>query len=212
LTTLGDLLLAVIGAEVFHKAATLQASISAGGYDAIAAVANDLLPRLRNDPQLGRFWKNRAEDSIMREKQLLIDFLCASAGGSMYGRDMLLSHRGMGISESDWKVRELRKTLGDYAKPRRFIETVHGRGYRFIAPVIRKAASDSALKTTSVSLGPVPIMVGRASELEQLRGWFAQVREAQRRIVFVTGEPGIGKTTFVRAFLPDGALIGAAIG
>jgi hemoglobin len=70
-----------------------------GGYDAIAAVANDLLPRLRNDPQLGRFWKNRAEDSIMREKQLLIDFLCANAGGSMYyrGRDMQLSHRGMGI-------------------------------------------------------------------------------------------------------------------
>ena len=38
-----------------------------GGYDAIAAVANDLLLRLRNDPQLGRFWRNRAEDSIMRE-------------------------------------------------------------------------------------------------------------------------------------------------
>ncbi len=77
-----------------------------GGYDAIAAVANDLLPRLRNDPQLGRFWKNRAEDSIMREKQLLIDFLCTSAGGPMYyrGRDMQLSHRGMGIGESDWDV------------------------------------------------------------------------------------------------------------
>lgn len=77
-----------------------------GGYDAIAAVANDLLHRLRNDPQLGRFWRNRAEDSIMREKQLLIDFLCASAGGPMYyrGRDMRLSHRGMGITESDWKV------------------------------------------------------------------------------------------------------------
>jgi hemoglobin len=77
-----------------------------GGYDAIAAVANDLLPRLRNDPQLGRFWRNRAEDSIMREKQLLIDFLCASAGGAMYyrGRDMRLSHRGMGISDSDWNV------------------------------------------------------------------------------------------------------------
>ena len=49
---------------------------------------------------------NRAEDSIMREKQLLIDFLCANAGGPMYyrGRDMQLSHRGMGISESDWNV------------------------------------------------------------------------------------------------------------
>src|SRR5262249_42966111 len=40
-----------------------------GGY-AISAVANDLLPRLRADPQLGRFWAHRAEDSIQREKQL----------------------------------------------------------------------------------------------------------------------------------------------
>ncbi|MGB8896189.1 MAG: hypothetical protein WCD13_18070 [Pseudolabrys sp.] len=53
-----------------------------GGYDAVAAVANDLLPRLRSDPQLGRFWAHRGEDGIMREKQLLIDFLCASAGGA----------------------------------------------------------------------------------------------------------------------------------
>jgi hemoglobin len=77
-----------------------------GGYDAIAAVADDLLARLRSDRQLERFWKNRAEDSIMREKQLLIDFLCANAGGPMYyrGRDMRLSHLGMGITESDWKV------------------------------------------------------------------------------------------------------------
>ena len=77
-----------------------------GGYDAIAAVANDLLPRLRADPQLGRFWAHRGEDGIQREKQLLIDFLCASAGGSMYyrGRDMVLTHRGMRISESDWNV------------------------------------------------------------------------------------------------------------
>src|SRR5215467_15689681 len=52
-----------------------------GGYDAISAVANDLLPRLRTDPQLGRFWAHRGEDGIQREKQLLIDYLCACAGG-----------------------------------------------------------------------------------------------------------------------------------
>jgi len=77
-----------------------------GGYDAITAVANDLLPRLRADPQLGRFWTHRGEDGVMREKQFLIDFLCASAGGPTYyrGRDMLLCHRGMRISESDWNV------------------------------------------------------------------------------------------------------------
>jgi len=64
-----------------------------GGYDAITAVANDLLPRLQADPQLGRFWAHRGEDGFKREKQLLIDFLCASAGGPVYyrGRDMVLT-------------------------------------------------------------------------------------------------------------------------
>jgi hemoglobin len=77
-----------------------------GGYDAIAAVADDLLPRLQADPRLGRFWAHRGEDGVKREKQLLVDFLCSSAGGPVYyrGRDMLLCHRGMRISEGDWNV------------------------------------------------------------------------------------------------------------
>src|SRR5262245_63085216 len=77
-----------------------------GGYDAITAVTNDLLPRLQGDPQLGRFWAHRGKDGVEREKQLLIDYLCASAGGPVYypGRDMALAHRGMRISESDWNV------------------------------------------------------------------------------------------------------------
>jgi hemoglobin len=77
-----------------------------GGYDGIAAFADSLLPRLMADPQLGRFWKHRGEDGVRREKQLLIDFLCASAGGPLYyvGRDMKLSHRGLGINEHDWQA------------------------------------------------------------------------------------------------------------
>ena len=77
-----------------------------GGYDAICAVAGDLLPRLQADPQLGRFWQHRGEDGLRLEKQLLIDFLCSSAGGPLYytGRDMKTSHKGMKISESDWSA------------------------------------------------------------------------------------------------------------
>jgi hypothetical protein len=92
-----------------------------GGYDAIVAVANDLLPRLNTDPQLGRFWAHRGEDGVNREKQLLIDFLCASAGGPVYyrGRDMALTHRGMRISESDWNVfRSRGRDLGEVPGPR----------------------------------------------------------------------------------------------
>lgn len=77
-----------------------------GGYDGVTAFVDDLLPRLESDPQLGRFWQNRGDDGVAREKQLLIDYLCSSAGGPMYytGRDMKASHKGMNISESDWSV------------------------------------------------------------------------------------------------------------
>ena len=94
-----------------------------GGYDAIAAVADDLLPRLENDAQLGRFWANRGDDGIAREKQLLIDYLCSSAGGPMLytGRDMQTSHRGMGITESDWQIfiDHLKATLADFQVPQK---------------------------------------------------------------------------------------------
>jgi len=77
-----------------------------GGYDVIVVAVDEILPRLMKDSQLGRFWQNRGRDGIARERQLLIDYLCNSAGGPMYytGRDMKLLHEGMGISDSDWAL------------------------------------------------------------------------------------------------------------
>ena len=105
-----------------------------GGYDAIAAVATDLLRRLQADSQLGRFWEHRGEDGVTRERQLLIDFLCSNAGGPLYysGRDMKLSHKGMRINASDWSafIGHLDATLDAFEVPQRehddvvaFIET-----------------------------------------------------------------------------------------
>jgi hemoglobin len=92
-----------------------------GGYDAVAAVCADLLPRLQADPQLERFWLHRSEDGIKREYQLLVDFLCNAAGGPMYytGRDMKLAHKGMRISAADWDalMRHLDATLDKFALP-----------------------------------------------------------------------------------------------
>ena len=92
-----------------------------GGYDAISAVVNDLLPRLMSDSQLGRFWEDRGEDGINREKQFLIDFLCSSAGGPILytGRDNKTSHKGMGISKSDWEkfIGHLNSTLDNFQVP-----------------------------------------------------------------------------------------------
>src|SRR5215467_13164631 len=76
-----------------------------GGYDAIAAVIDDLLPRLRQDPLLSRFWTSpRSVNTNNRERQLAIDFIAAAAGGpTIYlGRDMKMSHKGMGITKADF--------------------------------------------------------------------------------------------------------------
>ena len=92
-----------------------------GGYDAIAAVSDNLLPRLMSDERLGRFWAHRGEDGLRREKQLLIDFLCSCAGGPLLytGRDMKTSHKGMRITEDDWAafLGHLNATLDEFQVP-----------------------------------------------------------------------------------------------
>ena len=92
-----------------------------GGYDAIAAVTDDLLARLLNDPQLGVFWKGHSENSLRRDRQLVVNFMCEAAGGPVFytGRDMPTSHKGLGISASDWEVfmRHAATTLEKFAVP-----------------------------------------------------------------------------------------------
>ncbi len=76
-----------------------------GGYDAIAAVTDALMVRIKGDDKLCRFYDHRGADGIAREQQLLVDFLCASTGGPMVytGRDMKSLHVGMRLDEEDWK-------------------------------------------------------------------------------------------------------------
>jgi hemoglobin len=102
------------------KSASLYTRL--GGYDAIAAVVDDLLPRLRSDPLLSRFWISpRSLDTHNRERQLAVDFIAAAAGGPTFylGRDMKMSHKGMGITKADYAafMRCLSATLDTFAVP-----------------------------------------------------------------------------------------------
>jgi len=76
-----------------------------GGYDAIAAVVDDLQVRLENDPLLGRYWSaRRSLETDRRVRQLTIDYLAAATGGPTFylGRDMRLAHAGMGLTTDDY--------------------------------------------------------------------------------------------------------------
>jgi hemoglobin len=79
-----------------------------GGYDAIAAFVDDLLPRLLNDTRIAVYWKGKCRDSLRRDRQLIVDFLCSAFGGPVQylGRDMKTSHDGLNISEADWMAFE----------------------------------------------------------------------------------------------------------
>ena len=77
-----------------------------GGYDAIAAATDDLLRRLTSDPEIGIYWRGHSTDSMKRDRQLVVDFLCQATGGPVIyrGRDMKTSHAGLNISERDWQI------------------------------------------------------------------------------------------------------------
>ena len=77
-----------------------------GGHDVIAAFVQDLMPRLIGDPTIGVYWKGKCHDSLRKDNQLVLEFLCMAFGGpSAYlGRDMKTSHEGLGITDDEWDI------------------------------------------------------------------------------------------------------------
>ena len=71
-----------------------------GGYDAVARFVDDLIPRLTTDPEIGVYWTGHCTNSMRRERQMIVDFLCEALGGPVVyrGRDMRTSHEGLDIS------------------------------------------------------------------------------------------------------------------
>src|ERR1700732_1618755 len=98
-------------------------------------------------------------------------------------------------------ILDVRSALGDSAKNPRFIETLPKRGYQFIAPV-REA---SMPKELAVKI-PSRKLVGRNTQLGELRDCLHATLASQHQVVFITGEPGIGKTSLVDEFLRRAAI------
>src|SRR5262249_22043255 len=94
-------------------------------------------------------------------------------------------------------VHEVRLALGDSASEPRYIATVHGLGFRFIAP-FELALQESSDRATSTD---GPGLIGRESDLDRLAAGLAGARRGHRQAVFVTGEAGIGKTALVDRFV-----------
>src|SRR5687767_12965646 len=94
-----------------------------GGYDAIAAVTDDFIGRLVTNKDLARFFGGTSDDSKKKIRQHVVDLLCNGAGGPCVymGRTMKDSHKGLKISENDWKVSVglLVETLNKFKVPQK---------------------------------------------------------------------------------------------
>lgn len=128
----------------------------------------------------------------------------------------LATHAGMLVSKNElldavWQrryisegviknaIQELRGALGDDPRTPRYIETVHRRGYRFIA----KPETDMSAAPVTLAHEAVydPLLVGRDAEMKALMERLAQTVAGKTSIVFLRGEPGIGKTTLLHVFM-----------
>jgi DNA-binding winged helix-turn-helix (wHTH) protein/tetratricopeptide (TPR) repeat protein len=135
----------------------------------------------------------------------------AERPGALVTKDELLDAvwRDIAVSENSLtqSIRQLRRALQDDSTPARFIETVHSRGFRFVAetqvpgsgslvPGFGEAQPDTRDEKPGTSF-----FVGRATELHRLDELLGRAQRAVRQLVFVTGEAGIGKTTLLQSFL-----------
>jgi predicted ATPase len=117
---------------------------------------------------------------------------------------------------------ELRKLLGDDASHPSFIQTLPKRGYCFVAQVVECTAAPNkrpASSTPQQAYSPsraastfgAPSIIGREDELALLTAQLQALTRGERRVVFVAGEAGIGKTALVDAFCHQIASSGEAI-
>jgi DNA-binding winged helix-turn-helix (wHTH) protein/predicted ATPase len=168
--------------------------------------------RYRLDLPNEQLWQGNQVIPLPSKALAVLRYLVEHAG-QVVTKAELFAALWPGIAVSDgaltFCIVELRKALGDNAKAPRFIETVHRRGYRFIGNVVSGQSSvisspptpppQAQLATDNWQLATP--LVGRETELAQLHSWLDKALQGGRQMVFVTGEPGIGKTTLVENFV-----------
>lgn len=169
---------------------------------------------------------------IANERLLLREGAPVELGGRALDiLTVLVAHPNEPISKSDllakvwpdvtvdegslrFHIAGLRKALGDGKDGARYITTLAGRGYCFVAPVTRAGNPATAAKASPVRPPDANLpnrltrMVGRTDDIKAIASQLAN-----NRFVTIVGSGGVGKTTVALAVaherlasFPDGAL------
>jgi DNA-binding winged helix-turn-helix (wHTH) protein/tetratricopeptide (TPR) repeat protein len=172
----------------------------------------------------GSFQLDEVNASLLRDGKPValaptpFNLLCALARhpGALLTKDVLLDtvwgHQFVTESVLKTAISDLRMALGDNPREPRIIETVPRRGYRFIALPSSVPPPQVIAEPGLPELQPSPSFIGRADELARLRQSWDRACSGQRAVVWVAGEPGIGKTTLIEHFVAGIAGVACARG
>lgn len=112
--------------------------------------------------------------------------------------DQVWGHRFVAEATLTSRIKAARRAVGDDGSEQRLIRTIHGHGYRFVAPVNLRAVPGGVGRDEAA--GVRATLLERAGALATLQGALADAAAGTGRVVLVTGEPGIGKTALVQHF------------
>src|SRR5262249_32826495 len=151
----------------------------------------------RLDGRSGQLWRDGREVKLTPRAAAVLQALAERAGEVVSKRDLFdRVWNGMAVTDDALTscIQELRGAFGDDARRPRYIGARHGR----VSGLMRPAPAVAEGRGPTM---PAPAqLVGRAVELGELARAFADARSGRRQVVFVTGEPGIGKTALAEAF------------
>jgi DNA-binding winged helix-turn-helix (wHTH) protein/tetratricopeptide (TPR) repeat protein len=147
----------------------------------------------RLDLEAERLWRGEVERPLRAKSFAVLRHLVLNRSRLVTKEELFRacwSRTAVSDSVLRASIYEIRGALGDDAASPGFVTTVGRRGYRFEAsPRSSEAGADG--------------FVGRAADLRRLRDHLSRARDGRRQIVFVTGEPGIGKTALLDRFVEE---------
>jgi DNA-binding winged helix-turn-helix (wHTH) protein len=182
-------------------------------------IGTPALPRSISAPgavhrRFGRFELDEANSCLLRDGKVVslpptpFAVLCmlSRQPGALLSKNALLDevwgHRFVSDAVLKTVISELRTLLDDDARQPRFIETVSRRGYRFIAAVNSSPNGFPGLAAvaTNDSRQAAPF-IGREKEVSRLHRAWDGACGGRCEVVWIAGEPGIGKTRMVEQFV-----------